>query len=241
MENRLSLLKVGLLLSCWAAVAMPQQLLKGPSYSQQATAIWENIWIRNEPVGNIRIPSPDGTKNVTATYEQKTDFLLLTIAAGAKQFKAKVEGGVGAELAWSPDSKAFFMTWSDSGLDGEYHTLVFYVSERDLRRVNLDLAAKRAFGHPIPLPCDTNVVGVAWLDGSRRILIAVQVPPLSICDSYNTFRAFEVSLPEAVVIHSYGQIPAKKKFWTYLGKDLRDAPDDCITDPNSCKPANYHP
>jgi hypothetical protein len=169
-------------------------------------------------VGTVQIPSPDGTKNIAASYDQNADFLLLAIADGAKQFNTKVEGGVGAELAWSPDSKAFFLTWSDAGLDGGYHTLVFYISEHGFRKVKLDLVAKRGFGHPIPLPGDTNVVGVAWLIGSQRMLIAVQVPPLSICDSYNTFRAFEVSLPEGVVIHACGQIPAKKKFWAFLGK-----------------------
>ena len=83
-----------------AAFGLPQQTLKGPSFSQQATAIWENIWIKSQPVGAIQIPSLDGTKAVTAAYDQKTDLLLLTVAAGGKQLKVKLQGGVGAELAW---------------------------------------------------------------------------------------------------------------------------------------------
>jgi hypothetical protein len=243
MRKRLSALMVYYMLACCAAFGLPQQMLKGPSFSQQATAIWENIWIKSQPVGTIQIPSLDGTKAVTAAYDQKTDLLLLTVASGGKQFKVKLQGGVGAELAWSPDSKAFFVTWSDAGLDGEYHTLVYYVSEHGLRKVNLDLATKRAFGHPVPCLGSTlvNVVGVAWVEGSQRMLVAAQVPPLSICDSYNTFKAFEVSLPAAVVIKPYGQVPAKKKFWTYLGKDLRDAPDGCVTDPKSCQVPDNHP
>jgi len=226
MQMSFSILTASVLLTSCAALGWAQQSLEGPSYSQQATAIWANIWIKNEPVGTIRIPSPDGTKAVNAVYDLKTDSILLTVAAGTKQFKARVQGSVGSELAWSPDSKAFFLTYSDAGLGGEYFTLVFYVSEKGLRKVNPSLVVKRAFGHAIcgGGPSTVNVVGVAWMEGSHRILIAAQVPPLSICDSFNTFKAFELSLPSAVVIKSYGQIAAKQSFWSYLGNDLRDAP-----------------
>jgi hypothetical protein len=243
MQMSFSILIASVLLTCCAALGSPQQSLEGPSYSQQATAIWANIWIKKEPVGTIRIPSPDGTKAVTAIYDLKTDLTLLTVAAGTKQFKAKVQGSVGSELAWSPDSKAFFLTYSDAGLGGEYFTLVFYVSEHGLRKVNPSLVVKREFGHSVcsggPIPA--NVVGVAWMEGSHRILIAAQVPPLSICDSYNTFKVFQLALPSVTVTKSYGQIAAKQNLWSYLGKELRDAPDKCVTDPKSCEvPDNHH-
>jgi hypothetical protein len=170
-------------------------------------------------------------------YDLKTDSMLLTVAASTKHFKAKVQGSVGSELAWSPDSKAFFLTYSDAGLDGEYFTVVFYVSGRGLRKVNPSLVVKRAFGHAVcsggPIPA--NVVGVAWMEGSHRLLIAAQVPPLSICDSYNTFKVFELALPTVTVAKSYGQIAAKQSFWSFLGRELRDAPDKCVTDPKSCQ------
>lgn len=242
MRMSLSVLIMSVLLKCCAALGLPQQSLEGPSYSQQATAIWANIWIKKEPVGTIRIPSPDRTNAVTAVYDLKTDSTLLTVAAGTKQFKAKVQGSVGSELAWSSDSKAFFLTYSDAGLGGEYFTLVFYVSEQGLRKLNPSSVVKRAFGHAICSggPSPVNVVGVAWMRGSDRILIAAQIPPLSVCDSYNTFKAFELALPSAVVIKSYGQIAAKQSFWSYLGKDLRDAPDGCVTDPKSCQVPDNH-
>lgn len=243
MQKSFLVLALSVLLTCRAAPGLPQQVLNGPSYSQQATAIWANIWIKNEPVGTIRIPSPDGTKTVTAVYNLKNDLILLTVAAGTKQFKAKVQGSVGSELTWSPDSKAFFLTYSDAGLGGEYFTLVFYVSEQGLRKVNPSLVVKRAFGYPVCShgPTNANVVGVAWLEGSHRILIAAQVPPLTICDGYNTFKAFELTLPSALVVKSYGQIAAKQSFWSYLGKELRDAPDRCVTEPKSCQVPDNHP
>src|ERR1700674_4869633 len=188
MRMSLSVLIMSVLLKCCAVLGLPQQPLEGPSYSQQATAIWANIWIKRDPADTVRVPSPDGTKVVTAVYDMKTDSTLLTVAAGTKQFNAKVQGSVGSELAWSSDSKAFFLTYSDAGLGGEYSTLVFYVSEQGLRKLNPSSVVKRAFGHAICSsgPSPVNVVGVAWMRGSDRILIAAQIPPLSVCDSYNT-------------------------------------------------------
>ena len=242
MQKRLSALTAYFMLVCNAALAMPQQVLEGPSYSQQATAIWANISTKSES-GTIRIPSPDGIKAVTAGYDLKSDSILLTVTVRTKQFKAKVQGSVGSELAWSPDSRAFFLTYSDAGLGGEYFTVVFYVSERGLRKVNPSLVVKRAFGHAV---CNggvspANVVGVAWIESSRRILVVAQVPPHTICDNYNTFRAFELALPSVAVVKSYGQIAAKQSFGSYLGKDLRDAPDRCVTDPKSCQIPDNHP
>jgi hypothetical protein len=231
-----------MVLACLAAVGLTQDSVKPPSFSQQATAIWANIWIQNEPVGNIKVPSPDGTKTVMAVFDKVTDGVLLTVEVGSKRFKVNVEGGVGAELAWSPDSAAFFLTYSDGGLTGDYHTLVYYVSQSELWSVNLDLAVKRAFGHPVL--CESslspNVVGVGWLEHSQRKLIAAQVIPVSMCDSSGTFKLYEVSLPGAVIVKPNGQLAAKKLFWSYLGADLRDARNICITHPKSCEVPYLH-
>jgi hypothetical protein len=231
-----------IVIACLAALGLTQDSLKPPSFSQQTTAIWANIWIQNEPVGNIKIPSPDGTKAVTAVFDRATDGVLLTVEVGSKRFKVNVEGGVGAELAWSPDSEAFFLTYSDGGLTGDYHTRVYYVSQKGLRRVNLDLAVKRAFGHPVVCEgsLSPNVIAVAWLGGSQRMLVAAEVVPISLCDSSGTFKVYEVSLPDAVIVKPYGQLAAKKQFWSYLGKDLRDARDYCVSIPTSCEVPYLH-
>jgi hypothetical protein len=42
-----------------------------------------------------------------------------------------------AELAWSPDSKAFFITWSEGGSVGQWLTYVYLIEEEKVRRVNV--------------------------------------------------------------------------------------------------------
>jgi hypothetical protein len=220
-----------------------QARLKPPRQSQQTTAIWENIWVQGGPTGTVRIPSPDGKKTITATYNENADQLKLIVSWNRRHVKVAVVGGVGSEVAWSSDSDAFFLTWSDAGLGGEFHTRIFYVSETSLRQVSLDSVVKRAFGHPVT--CDNaaltaNVIGIAWLESSSRVLVAAEVPPITLCDSFGIFKAFEISVPNGIVVKPYDQLAAKKKFWSYLGPRLREAPDECITKPKSCEVPYLH-
>jgi len=243
MGKSISIVMLALLSVCADVNGQPGRPISPPSYSQQAIAIWDNIWVNGEPTGTVQIPSPDGDKKVTATYDQKSDRLWLTIGVGPAQFRISVAGGVGSELAWSPDSRAFFLTYSEAGLDGDYHTCIIYVSSKGIRRLSVDRITRRAFGNPVKClePSSiVNVVGVAWLEDSKRILVAAQIVPLNICDSFNTFKAFEIYLPERIVVKPYEQLTAKKKFWNYLGTFLREAPDNCITDPKSCEMPENH-
>ena len=216
---------------------------KPAAFSQQATALWDNIWAHGKLPSTVTVPSPDGKKTITAVFNEKRDRVLLKITLRVRRFSAYVNAGVGSEIAWSSDSRAFFLTWSSEGLGGEFHTRIYYVSRSRLKMIDLNPLVNRAFGHPVLCeggPLLANIAAVAWLEGSHRILVAAEVPPLSICDSYGTFKAFEVSVPDSIVIKSYDQLAAKKKFWPYFGRRLREAPDNCITDPKCCEDPRLH-
>jgi hypothetical protein len=236
MLKNLAALTTQVLLTSYGAMSFPANSPKAPSYSRQATEIWENFWEGEKPVHTVDVPSPDGKKFVSAAYNEQRELTMLTVSVGEKRFLVNIGQGVGAELAWSPDSEAFFVTYSDAGLNGRYHTSVFYVHETGLNKINPDLVIQRAFGHPVECdyPEPPNVVGVAWLGNSHRVIIAAQIINHGICDSYGTFKAYEVSLPDLTLIRKYEQLVAKKKFWSELGEELRSARDNCITDPKSC-------
>jgi hypothetical protein len=236
MLKTLAALATQALLTSFGMIGVLANSPKPPSYSRQATEIWENFWDGERPVHTVEMPSPDGKKSVSAAYDEQRMLTLLTVSVGAKRFVVNLGQGVGAELAWSPDSEAFFVTFSDAGLNGGYHTSIFYVHETGLRKINPDLVIQRVFGHPVECdyPEPPNVVGVAWLGSSHRVLIAAQIINHSICDSYGTFKAYEVSLPEVTVVKPYGQLATKKRFWSELGEELRSARDNCITDPKTC-------
>jgi hypothetical protein len=144
---------------------------------------------------------------------------------------------VNGEAAWAPDSKAFFITYSDGGNVGTYHVKIFYVTDSGLRVVEpipngSTLFQPRCFDLEQP-----NVGAIKWMGGgSGSLLIAIEVPPHSSCASMGTFEAFEIELPSGKVISHYNQLTTKKLFKSDLGDELLGADDSCIRKPQSCVP-----
>jgi hypothetical protein len=60
------------------------------------------------------------------------------------------------------------------------------------------------------------------------------------CDSYFTFKAYEVDISTQKILRTYNQLQAKKLFKEDLGEWLSKAPDECIRNPKACwVPANH--
>lgn len=221
----------------------PQKLDNHPPwFSRQATSVWDDYWERKQP---IRVISPDGKKTVIANFtgfSESTEHIIFTVIASDKEFKVDIGLGVGSEVAWSPDSKAFFVTSSEQGRNGWFHTQIYFLEDGGLKKVDPTREIERAFGQPVVCawPESPNVAAVGWLDGSGRILLAAQILHHTVCDSFGTFKLYEVALPEAKILKSYNQIVAKRLFWSLLGDELRRADDNCIRDRKSCEvPANH--
>ena len=177
--------------------------------------------------------SPDGTKGVRLRKGR------IEVVTKGKQRLDQTEIGslVNAEVLWSPDSKAFSVTYSDGGNVGTYHVKVVLTTDAGLRIFEplpdgRKLLVPRCFDPEVP-----NVGAIRWMgQGSSRLLIAVEVPPHSSCASMGTFRAFEIALPAGYVLASFGQIEAKRDFGALLGERMRGADDRCVQTPLACVP-----
>jgi hypothetical protein len=143
---------------------------------------------------------------------------------------------VEAEVAWSPDSSAFFVTYSDGGAVGTFHVLVYRVDDRGPRKSEPIPDGRKLYKsicHTTEFP---NVGAIQWGVDSTTLLIAVEVQPHSNCASMGTFRAFEIALPGGKVLRTYGQLEAKKQFGGSLGRELTNADDECVRKPEACVP-----
>lgn len=201
-------------------------------YSRSATSIWAS--------GNITIPSPDGTKAIVVRPPKSPDSdetHTVLIRAGKHVYRTKIGALVNAEVAWAPDSKAFFLTYSNGGNVGTYHVRVVYVTESGIRAIEPVPNGRRLF-KPICFDQEApNVGAIGWLgQGSDRLAIAVEVPPHSSCASMGTFEAFVIELPTGNVVSEFGQIEAKKVFSNLVGSELVDADDGCVKKPENCIP-----
>ncbi|MGP0019263.1 MAG: hypothetical protein ACLPHP_11885 [Candidatus Sulfotelmatobacter sp.] len=201
-------------------------------YSKTATSTWARS-------GAFTIASPDKEKEITVKpieHPQGDATDVVTVRAYGHEYKTPIGEWVNAEVAWAPDSKAFFVTYSDGGNVGTYHLKVFYVEPKGLRVVE-PFPSGRVFFKPTCFdPEEPNVGAIKWGADSSRIVIAVEVPPHSSCASMGTFRAFEISLKDGKILQHYDQLQAKQLFADSIGKELRNANDDCIRQPERCVP-----
>jgi hypothetical protein len=198
-------------------------------YSQNATVLGR--------VSAVRVKSPDGKKSLTmervaaTTNDIGSETLIrYTVSAGGKRFSAQLPG-FNAEVSWAPDSSAFAVTETEGGGGIGYEVYIFFIGDNGLHRVNLSpLVAPAVVPPKCEVPVVPNVGFIGWLD-SRRVLVAAEIVPVSICQCSGTFKAVEIVLPENRPLTAYAQKVAKKKFWNMLGCELRDADDDCVYNP----------
>jgi len=180
------------------------------------------------------LKSPDGKKVLTMERLPAKDdddgWIGYTVLVGGKQFSTRLPG-FNAEISWSPDSSAFAVTETEGGGGIGYGVYIFRIRESGLQGISLSPVVAKAFGSPAKceVPVAPNIGFISWLD-SRRVLVAAEVVPVSVCKCAGAFAAYEVSFPEATIIRKYSQVEAKKKFWSVLGCELRDADDGCSSD-----------
>jgi hypothetical protein len=147
-----------------------------------------------------------------------------------------------SEIIWSPDSKAFAVTGSEGGANGQYQTAVFYASEAGIQKVSLTLLIERAFGHPVKCGWSEspNVAAIKWANGSSQLIVAAEIISHSNCDSFGTFKAYQIDVPAMRVVRIYNQIQAKELFGADLGVELAQSEDNCIRKPSSCYVSTNH-
>ena len=212
------------------AQTRPKHHTQYSEFSTVATVIWDNIWAGNEP-RQVFSRSPDGLILITA---QMHDFpsISLTLTSRGKKRVVEFENGIGSEIIWAPDSKAFAVTGSNWSGNGPFDTYIYYVEKDGLIRVNINEALRRVVDQklacdlPDELPQTANIIAIAWKGNSKRLFVAGQVPHHSICKQMGTFTLFEIRLPEVEIVHRYTQAEAKARFAKYLGPELRTAGDD---------------
>jgi hypothetical protein len=190
------------------------------------------------------VPSPDGKKNIQIHFvvDDEHEWLYFNLRHGSHTSKFRIEG-TGAELLWAPDSKAFAVTtWDGASGFGVYTRIYRWTRQERVKEVNITPTVFNAFGHPVRCepPMAPNTGTVEWLKDSKRILVAAQVVPVSVCDSMGMFKLYELDLSTMHVVRVYNQIAAKRDFGNLLGCSLRAAEDGCVTNPKSCYVESLH-
>lgn len=219
-----------------AAVSIPATA-HGGAFSRRAVSVRG---------GGVRtISSPDGTKAILIRPPQSPgsdEDHLVVVGASGREHQTKIGALVNAEVAWAPNSNAFFVTYSDGGNVVAYHVMVFHVTASGLAVTDPIPDARKLLAPKCVDLESPNVGAVRWMGrGSRRLLIAVEVPPHSSCADMGTFTLFEIELPSGRAIKKWKQVEGKERFRASLGDELLNADDSCITRPGTCVPHGVEP
>jgi len=188
----------------------------------------------------IQIPSPDGKKMIIVKSSRDKDLprSTLVVEAFGHEFEAGFTWSPDCEVAWAPDSRAFFATYTMGGAIGGFVTQVFFVQHDGLKLLKPTAEVIEEFmsrPHYCYWDEGPNVGGVMWLGDSSRILVAAEFLPHSNCEEMGTFRAYEITIPDGKIVKIYNQLAAKELFWPHLGEELRNADDECLRKPRYCE------
>jgi len=205
---------------------------KDSIFSCAASSIWSGA--------NTVVPSPDGKKKIiigppNPANSEETHRVAVRI--GSRTFPTTIGALVNAEAAWSPHSKAFFVTYSDGGDVGTYRVRVYYATDAGIRWVEPITNGRRLLTPNCFDPEVPNVGAIEWFGaGSDELAVAIQVPPHSSCAAMGTFRAFIIRVPSGAIVAAYSQVQAKKLFSNAIGPTLQDADNACAEKPQTCIP-----
>jgi hypothetical protein len=180
----------------------------------------------------VRVPSPDGSKVIEAIPGQPSEepgpHDTVTVQAFGKTFATRIGHYLNAEVLWSPDSRAFLLTYSEGGSMGPYRAKIVYVRQDGIHVVEpvkdgLRLIREWCFYGPET----PEIAGIGWSGkDSSRVLIAVSVPGHTSCACFGVFSAFEINVADGKVLRKWNQIEAKKSLADKLGVTFANRESD---------------
>ena len=197
---------------------------------------------RAYPTGTVAVASPDGRSIAEASVDEGKETSSIRISGSVGRASISAAYGPNEEMMWSPDSRALFVTADDGGAIGTYELTVIGRSGGRVITRDLSRWLRGRFGRPVRCfePEPWNVAGVAWLDGSSRLLAAVQILPHSNCDSMGTYVVYEVDPWRRRVLARFNQVEAKRRFRNLLGPRLL-GDDQCVIRPSARWIPQLHP
>ena len=235
-------LSLCLFCTCVPWALAQEKAIPSGMFSRTAKVLWGQV---SAGLGTLTVPSPDGLSSITARgvvrpHDDERVILDVHGIIGTRQID--LGPGVASELTWSPDSHAFFVTTSNEGANGSFHLLLYQRDRGHILGRDITSLIYAAFGHPVACGWrePPNVGGIGWTPDSQYVFVAAEIINHSNCDSFGTFKVYEVDVASYRIVSTLDQLEAKRKLARMLGTELRDAPDNCIRDPKTCYVRTNH-
>lgn len=207
----------------------PRYAVHSGSWSAATISLF-NTWtaLDHNPGRHISFFSPDHKKEIEVIEKD------VTLRVSGKTFETDLGSKHDAELGWAPDASRFFVTWTETGELGPWHTQVYAVDESGIHEFpDVEEPARKDFearvrGFPIPMEFRTpegrqyweneeycepyHVIGARWVNGSKELLVSVLVENVGICRYMSEFNVYRVEAETGKVLQRYTAVEAHKKF-----------------------------
>ena len=223
----------------WTGIALAALLVLGTAPASAGSFSARAIGLQ-DVMGSGRsrtVASPDGKSSVVARWydDPRGSYVLLRTSGVIGSCTFRIADSPNSEILWAANSSAFFVTVNTGGIVGGFDLHVIGRFGGKLASRDLTPLVRRTFGRPVH--CEEaefpNVAGVTWTT-PRRVLVAAEIQPHSVCDSPGTFKAYEVDPYRMKVMRWYGQLAVKARFADAIGLELKGADDDCVRRPLKC-------
>jgi hypothetical protein len=178
---------------------------------------------------DMRIESPDGERAVHIVRDS------WWVEVGSKRLDlapGRAYVSYPAELAWSPNSRFFYITWSEGNIDG-WITQVYEVGESDVREIpDVGRTVKEAFDQRHACfsvgvdgkrtTYEPNLGALTWLGDSSGLVIVAESIPDSRCDGQaGEFGGYIVSIPDGDILGRYSPNELVQRWRGALGNRLQ--------------------
>jgi hypothetical protein len=150
------------------------------------------------------VPSPDRAKAVRLT---KKFTFRITVGNRAISEFALNDVSCNIEIAWSPDSSQFFISYSTGGSIGRYHVRLYRIVESTVRetRVPAAVAARFKTKHW----CEArgnNLFFLDWTPDSKVAFFVAEVYPTGDCGpDLGAYRGYAVRLQDGRILRVFGE------------------------------------
>jgi hypothetical protein len=189
-----------------------------------------------------RIPSTNGhyvfvvTPKNNAGSPVTPDFF---VEHNGQRLPGQIMTDVDPEMAWAPDSKAFFITSSDDAAAGSFGTTVYIIDHDSIREVDVNKQVRDdlATHYPACVPYEgvqsctpeqqqkdvqnhnwVNVAAMTWL-GSKELLVIGNVPNKSAFGAnINRWLAYRIDARSGKILHRYSE-KEFRHMWNNLKTD----------------------
>jgi hypothetical protein len=148
--------------------------------------------------------SPDGKKSVQLTEDGK--FRVVSGSAVVAEFGLP-EILSSIEIGWSPDSKQFFVSYSDGGATGGYHVHMYRLNGSTLTESKVPtLVAERFKAKHWCESRGNNLFFLAWTSNSKIAFLVPEVYPTSDCgEELGLYRGYAVDTTSATVLRVFDE------------------------------------